>query len=257
MGASVIAKSLAVLTFHALDDRPSVLSFSPRLFRHGMRLLHEHGYKTLGLAQAVKHVRQGSPFPDHALALTFDDGYQSVYTEALPVLQQYGMTATVFPRLGSRDPAKPISRLPRFEDRTMLSWQEMQEMLRCGLTFGAHTITHPDLTRLAPDQIRAEVCDSKAILEDALSTSVTCFAYPFGRYSELSRNIVSEHFLCACSDTLGLLAAGSDPFTLERVDSYYLRTERLFGLTLTRLFPWYIQTRSIPRQLKRKIRLWG
>jgi hypothetical protein len=49
--------SLPILTFHALDDQPSVTSFSPRLFRRGMARLHENGYRTLSLLEAVDCLR--------------------------------------------------------------------------------------------------------------------------------------------------------------------------------------------------------
>ena len=133
----------------------------------------------------------------------------------------------------------------------MLSWHEIREMHRCGIEFGAHTLTHPDLTCLPPERAKAEVCNSKAVIEDGLSAPVSCFAYPYGRFDRVSRDIVSQHFACACSDKLGLMTAGSDRYALERVDAYYLRTDRLFSLLTKKSFPWYVQARSIPRRLRR------
>lgn len=114
--------------------------------------------------------------------------------EALPVLQRYGMTATVFLTVGPRGPRTPAARLP------------------------------------------------------ALTGS-------YGRADARTRALVREHFACACSDQLGLVAPRSDPYALERVDAYYLRTERLFALLLTRVFPWYLMARSIPRWLRRAVSL--
>ena len=133
----------------------------------------------------------------------------------------------------------------------MLSWDEICEMHRSGINFGAHTMTHPDLTRLEDRELQTEIYGSKSIIEDALGSSVTCFAYPYGRYDHHSRDIVQQHFACACSDKLGLANAGSDLFALERVDAYYLKTERLFGIMLTRFFPWYVRARSFPRWIRR------
>ena len=96
-------------------------------------------------------------------------------------------------------------------------------MHRGGVTFAAHTLTHPDLTRLATDQIQAEICDSKAIIEDALGIAVTSFAYPYGRYNRQIREIVEQYFACACSDRLGSVAPSSDLWNLERADAYCLR----------------------------------
>jgi len=247
------ADSLPVLTFHALDDGTSTISFSPRVFRRGMARLHESGYQTLSLLEATDHLRRGVPFPARSFVITFDDGYRTVYEEAFPILQRYGMSAMVFLAAGGHRTVKPDDRLPSLKGRAMLAWQEIRDMRRSGIDFGAHTRTHPDLTRLSLDQIEAEICDSKAMIEDALDAETTCFAYPYGRYDRRSREIVRQHFACACSDKLGLITAHSDLYTLERVDAYYMRTDRSFDVMLTRLFPLYIKTRSIPRRIRRAV----
>jgi hypothetical protein len=121
------------------------------------------------------------------------------------------------------------------------------------IRFGAHTLTHPDLTRLPAGRVEAEVGDSKSIIEDALGAPVVCFAYPYGRYDGTSREIASRHFECACSDRLGLITVKSDAFALERVDAYYLGTDRLFDILLSNSFSRYIWTRSVPRRIKRAL----
>jgi peptidoglycan/xylan/chitin deacetylase (PgdA/CDA1 family) len=243
-----------VLTFHSLDTRSSVTSFPPQLFRGSMGKLHDAGYQTVSLLEAVDCLSRGMPFPQRAFVITFDDGYQTVYDEAFPVLQRYGMSATVFLTVGEHKSARRAARLPSIAGHSMLSWCEIREMQQGGISFGAHTLTHPDLTRIPLDQVAAEVCDSKAIIEDALDAPVPCFAYPYGRYDDRSRDIVRRHFACACSDELGLVTTGSDPHALKRVDAYYLRSERLFDVMLTRRFPWYIGVRSIPRRIRRAAR---
>ena len=250
-----MAACLPILSFHALEDRPSVTSFSPSVFRRGMAKLHESGFRALSLLEAVDYLRRGNRFPKRSFVITFDDGYQSVYDQAFPVLQRYGMSATVFLTVGDTGTTTPGDRLPSLEGRSMLSWDEIREMQSQGIEFGAHTLTHPDLTRLPPDRVEAEVCNSKALIEDALSAPVACFAYPYGRFDQRSREIVSQHFSCACSDKLGLIRAGSDCYALERVDAYYLRTDRLFGLMMTTVFPWYVQARGIPRRIRRAFQL--
>lgn len=248
------ADSLTILTFHSLDNGTSVTSFPVRVFRRGMIRLYENGYRTLSLVEAADCLRQGKLFPDRSLVITFDDGYKTVYDEAFPVLQRYGMSATVFLTLGEKRAAKPDDRLPPFEGRPMLSWNEIREMQEWGIHFGAHTLTHPDLTRLPPDRVETEICESKKIIEDALGDSVACFAYPYGLYDDLSLRIARQHFACACSDTLGLITPDSDPYALERVDAAYLRTDWLFDIVSTGLFPWYIRARSIPSRVRRAVR---
>lgn len=245
-----MAASLPVLTFHALDDSRSVTSFSPRLFQRSMAELCERGYRALGLSEAVGWLRQGQSFPPRSFVITFDDGYRSVYDKAFPVLQGYGLPATVFVTVGERMEAGPVGRLPSLGGRSMLAWHEIREMQQWGIGIGAHTLTHPDLTRLSLDRAEAEIRDSKAIIEDALGARVDCFAYPYGRYDQRIHEIARQHFACACSTELGLVASDSDRYALERVDAYYLRTDRLFRVMLTEWFPWYIQARGVPRHIR-------
>ncbi len=246
---------LPILTFHSLDDGTSIISFAPRAFRRGMAKICERQYQTLRLLEAVDYINRNEPFPERSCVITFDDGYKTVYDEAFPILQHYGIKATVFLTVGERGKMKSTGRLPPLNGRSMLNWHEINEMRRWGIDFGAHTLTHPDLTCLSPDQIEAEICESKKIIEDALGTHVACFAYPYGRYDNRSYKVVRQHFACACSDKLGLVTPDSDPYALERIDAAYLRTDWLFDMMLTKLFPWYIRLRSIPHRVRRVVQL--
>jgi peptidoglycan/xylan/chitin deacetylase (PgdA/CDA1 family) len=247
--------SLPILTFHSLDDQGSVISFSPDLFRRAMGRLHENGYRTLGLQETVINLREKSSVPEKAFVITFDDGYQSVYREAFPLLRAYGMSAIVFLTVGEHGSVPGTDRLPSLDHRPMLSWEEIREMQKGGFIFGAHTLTHPDLTRLSFDRMETEIVRSKVIIEDRLGSAVTSFAYPYGRYNPQSYTIVQQHFACVCSDKLGLATVRSDPYALERVDAYYLNTDRLFEMMLSKWFPQYIAARNIPRRIRRAVKL--
>ena len=246
-----MAASLAILTFHALDDQPSVISFPVELFRRAMAQLHERGYRTLDLLEAVDCLKRGMPFPERSLVITFDDGYQSVYEEAFPVLKQYEMCATVFLTVGEGTSSEPASRLPSLEGRSMLSWREIGDMQSAGIAVGAHTLTHGDLTRMPEGQVEAEIRRPTAIIEHALGTPVASFAYPYGRFDQRSLDIARQHFACACCDKMGLVSRDGDPHALERVDAYYLRSDRLFRFITTRWFPLYVRARSVPRRIRR------
>lgn len=214
-----------------------------------MRFLHEAGYRTLNLVDVAESMRKGLSFPERSLVITFDDGYRSVYEQAFPVLQRYQMTANVFLTVGRTK----TERLPSMEDRPMLSWTEIREMHHAGIAFGGHTITHPDLTSLPETLLTNEIVGGKEMIEDALGTAVLTFAYPFGRYDDRCRELVSHYFLCACSDQLGLLYSSSNLYSMERVDAYYLRTERLLSLISSAFFPLYVKARNVPRRIRRTV----
>ena len=170
---------IPVLTFHALDESSSYLSVPPRVFARGLEHLHERGWRTLSLGEIATRLEAGKPLPERALAITFDDGFRSVRTEGLPVLRAMGYTATLFPALGADDPAETM--LP-MDERPMLTWSQARELCDAGWEIGAHSRTHPDLTRLPSERVEAEMRDSRAVLEDRLGVRVSSFAYPFGRH---------------------------------------------------------------------------
>jgi peptidoglycan/xylan/chitin deacetylase (PgdA/CDA1 family) len=248
-----MAVSFPILTFHAVDDRPSVISFPPSVFERGMALLHDSGYRTLSLVELTDFIRRGVVFPKRSFVITFDDGYQSVYDHAFPILQRYGFSATVFLTVGRGGEVADTDRLPPMCGRSMLNWREIKEMHHSGISFGGHTLTHPDLTLLPDEQVAAEIVGGKVAIEDALGAKVASFAYPLGRYNRRCREIVSRHFVCACSDSLGLVGGDSDSYAMERVDSYYLRRRGLFAAIPTKLFPFYIRARGVARQLRRAV----
>lgn len=247
-----MADYIPVLTFHALENSPSAISFSPLLFGHSMEKLHRNGYATVGLSDAARLVRERKPFPDKLFVLTFDDGYRSVYDEAFPVLGKYGMNATVFLTVGDSMKYEPQDRLTPLGGRQMLSWGEIREMRDAGIDFGAHTITHPDLTVIDAARMEQEIRGSKEIIENILGAPVLSFAYPYGLYDERCVETAGRYFECACSDELGLMTGASALYAIKRVDAFYLRSEKLFGLMLTKSFPLYIFLRNIPRTIARK-----
>jgi hypothetical protein len=255
-----MSPALTILTFHALDDARTVISFSPALFERLVRALQAAHYQVMRLAVAAAGLRGGTALPERPLAITFDDGYRSVYEAAFPVLRDHAMPATVFLAVG--DPAEasrsgaadPGARLPSMQGRPMLSWGEIREMRRGGIEFGAHSLTHPDLTRLPPSGIEREMVASKAVLEELLGEPIAAFAYPFGRYDARSLALARRHFSCAVSDRLGLASPASDIYALPRVDAYYLRHPRTVDLLVTAWFPCYIRACSVPRRARRALR---
>lgn len=248
-----MAGYIPVLTFHGIDDGRGPTSFSPALFRRAVEMLHGNGYGTMSLTDAAGLVRRSAPLPDRSFVITFDDGLRSVYDEALPILRKHSYTATVFLTTGNADSPGSRLRLPPLGARNMLSWDEIREMKQAGFDFGAHSVTHPDLTALDTPGVEYEMKTSKEIIEAKLGAPVLAFAYPYGRYDARSVGIAERHFVCACSDRLGLLTAGSPLYALERVDACYLRGEKLLGLMMRKSFPVYLLLRNIPRALRRRL----
>lgn len=251
--ASGIARGtrIPILTYHSIDESGSVISTSLDVFRRQMKSLAESGHEAISLSQLVDTFKNSQKFPTKAIVLTFDDGFQNFYTRAYPVLEQYDFKATVFLVTdfcgGYNDWA---GNPPELHQSKLLSWSEIRELSEYGIDFGSHTRTHPDLTKLPLELIEAELSESKASIEDALGSKVDTFAYPFGKCDPAVREAAVKSFSAACSTNLGKVQPGDDFFSLRRIDSYYLKSRKLFDMLSSRPFDQYIKLRQAMRIMK-------
>lgn len=219
---------IPILTYHSIDDSGSVISTSPDRFRAQMDSLATQGFQTLTLSEALAHLTVGTPAPERSVVITFDDGYQNIYTEAFAAMADHGFKATIF-LIADQCDAPGLYTPPGGLDVKLrfMRWTEIHEMQDAGFEMGAHTRTHPDLTRLSRPEAYEEIVTGKTMLEDALGSRITTFAYPFGYHDAASRDIVREHFSGAVSTRLGRARRGDDLYALPRFDMYYLSSPHL------------------------------
>jgi peptidoglycan/xylan/chitin deacetylase (PgdA/CDA1 family) len=234
------ADRLLVLTWHAIDGRPSVISTPPDRFCAQVDLLAERGLRGISLGQAFQEQAAVGRFPRDAAALTFDDGYRSVVGQALPAMAAHGFTGTVFVTSGlvglTADQAR--ARHPDF-DRDLLDWDEAGALLQAGWEIGSHTVSHTDLTRLDVAARERELGDAKAQLEQQLQTPVRSFAYPYGMLDGAVRDAAARHYEFACTTRLARHTADGDPLRIGRIDMYYLQDPARFARLLQGgLEPW-------------------
>lgn len=244
----------AVLTYHALDESSSVLATSPSLFAEQMRILAESGVRIVPLTDLPSFLAE-TPTSEPVVALTFDDGFRSVYEHALPILAGYRFPATVFvvSNYCGRTNAWP-SQPAHVARQPLLGWAELRELDRAGVRPGCHSSTHPDLRHLSPNEVSEEVAGAKARIEDALCVPVETFAYPYGAYNRRVRELVADHFSLACATTLGFVGPDSDPFAVERLDMYYLRRPTLLARLFTPSVRTYLRLRRSLREVRGRTR---
>ncbi len=157
----------------------SLLLLNPSRFRTQLDLLVDAGFDFVTVAELARLAAGGEPPPGYA-AISFDDGMRNNRTVALPILREYGISATVYVTIGYIGGTSPW--VGAKNDNRMLSEDEVRELAEAGWELGAHTMTHPDLSTLDYDACRHEIEDSKTALEEIGGDLVETFAYPFGRY---------------------------------------------------------------------------
>jgi peptidoglycan/xylan/chitin deacetylase (PgdA/CDA1 family) len=103
----------------------------------------------------------------------------------------------------------------------MLSWAAARELAREGVSFGSHTMTHPRLAGLAPEERAWELEESRRRLEAVLGPQVSVLAYPFGKIGDLDeetrRAARAAGYRAAYTALPGPDPSNADPFALRRV----------------------------------------
>ena len=243
---------IPILTYHSIDKSGSVISIDPASFKDQMSSLNKSSVNVISLNEAVKSIREGQPLEKESVVITFDDGFKNVFSEAFPVLQEYGFSATFFLTTNYCEklnnwPSQPDS----IKAQPLLSWVDIKEMRRSGMQFGAHTHNHPSLTKIPIKDAGNEILLSKKIIEDKLQEEINSFAYPYGGFNTNIVNIVNQHFTGACSTKLAIANSKSNPFILERVDVYYIKYGMLFKRLLTPYVSCYLKCRMLLRDLRK------
>ena len=186
---------LTIVGWHRVDGPCSDgLSTGVDDFRRNLDVLEEWGATVLPLEAAVAALDAGT-LPDRAVCLTFDDGYASVVETAWPILRERGLPATLFVVSGylSGDGRFAWDRAEPHHDRHRLA--RADELLAAageGLDIGSHTVTHPWLPGLDLDEVKRELVESRAAIEDLLGRQVDSLAYPTGCWSPAVRAVAAE-----------------------------------------------------------------
>jgi peptidoglycan/xylan/chitin deacetylase (PgdA/CDA1 family) len=238
----------AILTWHSVDASGSPISVTPDEFRRQVAWLVSGRVRVVSVGRLLD-----LPNESNAVALTFDDGFVNFATEAAPILREHALPVTLFVVTGRAgadnrwrgrgDPGIPA--LP------LLDWDQLGRLHESGVSLGAHSVHHRRLTRLARDEVEAELAQSAAELERRVGERPEGFAYPYGAADETVRGIAGRHYRWACTTDLRPLPAGAPPLGLPRLDAWYLRDPaRLahWGTPRFRTWLWY---RRQGRRLRR------
>ena len=224
-------QGIIVLMYHRVKDnlKPDAMVVNTRAFRQQMQYLYNHKYKVIGISELVSELNRSTSLQvlnpkiqkrlnSETVLITFDDGYHSVYSNAYPILKEFGFSATIFLTTGviEADKANPKYKNTPFLD--MLSWENIREMAENGIEFGAHTINHPHLTQINIEEAKREIEESKKVVNELTGLPVMAFSYPYGEYNEAIKKLAEEAgFACAFTVERGRNREGVDLLELRRI----------------------------------------
>jgi peptidoglycan/xylan/chitin deacetylase (PgdA/CDA1 family) len=196
MNRSGASRSSHILCYHSVGTpQMGVNDVSPRRFRAQIEAALADGFTFVPASELAIDADHGN-----RLAITFDDGFRSVATNAAPILAEYGIPWTVFvvgEWAEGRHPTTP---------QLFLDWDEITTLARSGVTIGSHSMTHPDFGRITGQNVVDELAGVRQRIAQRTGIDATEFAIPFGQ----SKNWSGSASRAAASAGYTLVYAQSD-----------------------------------------------
>ncbi|MBP5618025.1 MAG: polysaccharide deacetylase family protein [Clostridia bacterium] len=225
---------LPVLMYHHLSEKPGALGpyvVTPAQFRSDLLYMRERGYETVTAAQLIDYVDGKGTLPEKPVLITFDDGYESFYAYAYPILQELNEKALlsvigVYTEQYSTGDDHNVA-------YAHVTWDEIAEMAGSGLveignhTYDLHTLTDRKGCRIKPGEseaaYRAMLTADVQALQDRL-TAVTgqapaVFTFPYGNVCSQSCEVVEAmgfRVTLVCEEKVNIVTQG-DPDCLKKL----------------------------------------
>ena len=238
----------AIITLHGVDASRSVLSLAPETLRSLIAGVRAAGHAIVPLRELL-----ASPAPKQ-VALSFDDGLASVAEQALPVLREAGVQATLFLTTGHvgghNDWAGQPSWAPKLP---MMSWAQLDSLAAAGWEIQSHTVRHLDLRAQDAAALEDELCVARDEIARRFGKRPDQLAFPYGYYDERVLSAARKHYAACFTTELASLdgrSAAELARGIPRLDAYYLQPawlQRRFGGAAFRS---YLSARALARRLR-------
>ena len=225
--------TIPILLYHHIGISlrgDTVYYVSPAAFDEQMNLLYQWGYRTISVELLARAIKEGAELPPKPVILTFDDGSETTYSAALPIMLRYNFTGTsyiVYNYIGIRN---------------YMNADQIRALYAAGWEIGSHGLSHMDLNT-RPDRQMDEIVESRRKLQSLLDLPVLSFAYPFGAYnSDALHDVHYAGYIAAMGLGNETLQSDKNLFYLYRQPVKGTDDLRSFSL----LLPWQGSLENLP-----------
>jgi peptidoglycan/xylan/chitin deacetylase (PgdA/CDA1 family) len=163
---------------NAVAKKQTGLTVDTDIFKNQMQYLSDRGYKTVTMSELIGFFDSGAGIPKKSVLLTFDDGYHDFYTDAYPILSNFGFSSTMFVPTGL------------VENPDYLTWNEISGMTTSVL-FANHTWSHKSVVT-QEGVMEKEILTADTQLGDRGLNIPKTFAYPYGPDSLSAENYLQK-----------------------------------------------------------------
>ncbi len=198
-----VSATVPILMYHSIattkNPRYARFAVAPDMFGEHLDFLVDDGWTTMTFGQYAAARLSSDPLPAKLVVLTFDDAFTDFFTVALPMLAERRLAATLYVPTGAVGASSRWMTFERETDRPLLDWGPLREVAEAGIECGAHSHTHPQLDRLPPWRLAAELRRPRELLEQRLQVEVTTFAYPYGYHTaNVRRAVAAAGYAASC-----------------------------------------------------------
>ena len=234
LGTKLLKNRLWILCYHSFCDRDNQLipttSLDVESLVHQLNLLRYYGFTFVSGSQVEDYFYKSIQLPEYSVLLTVDDGFKNYKTKMLPVLEKFQIPSVLFVTTDYVTCEKNYSFVdwtkndvpyppPETVDNEFVSLT-LEDMICLGknplIEIGAHTCSHPFLTKIPLADAHQEILQSKKKLEEILQKEIKFFSYPHGDYSNKIISYVLKHFTLAFTVNRGSNGKYSIPHKLKR-----------------------------------------
>lgn len=208
--------NVPILMYHYISEPPEDadkyredLSVTPQAFREQLQYLADNGYTTIDLYDLILAVTRQQALPPKPVILTFDDGYVDHYTNAFPLLQEFGFKGTFFIITDWVDNGSPAH----------MNWAMIEEMAAAGMRMESHTRSHSELTQAEDEEeLIWQILGSQETLAAHIGYTPRFLCYPGGRYNEETIAVLQKlDFWGAVTTASGKLHGYDDRYEWSRL----------------------------------------
>jgi peptidoglycan/xylan/chitin deacetylase (PgdA/CDA1 family) len=233
----------AILTYHSIDDSGSAISVSPAAWRTHAAWLQSGRVRVTTIGELMS-----MPDTADAVAVTFDDAFANFATEVWPLVDGLPVTLFVVTDHTGRSNAWRGRETPGIPTLPLLDWPALGRLAEHGVTLGAHTRTHADLTTVDDAALEDEMTGAIDRLRTETGVTAEVFAYPYGRVDRRVSAAAARSFRWACTTELRALGSHDLPCELPRLDMYYFQQPGLLESWNSPSFHLYVAGRRALRR---------
>lgn len=181
--------NIPILMYHSISDDNKNNSVSIKNFDNQMKLLKKLSYKSFNLKD-LDRINDNKSF-----ILTFDDGYENIFLNAMPIIKKYNFKATCFVVSNLIGQLNYWDRNEsHYSKLKLMNKEQITEWIKNGFEVGSHTHEHKNLVDLKNQDLVYQISYPIEFIKKNFNEKIVSFAYPYGSYNQASKDIVKNKY---------------------------------------------------------------